>query len=93
MKYNYAEMSRDDLETLMDTNLEKIFSMNTALADLAMMADHDIAITEYEGFTWAIRDLQGEYKDAEKELKRRSEENVERITKALKKERETAQEA
>ena len=61
-----------DLHDLKESNLNKIFSINTNLADVAMMADHTIDIREYAGTTDVLRGLIQEYKLADEELKKRA---------------------
>ena len=62
-------LSEMDLQDIKDGHLSQIFGINKLLADVVMMADHSIDIQEYNGVTWALRDLIHQYELADKNLK------------------------
>ncbi|WP_218354721.1 hypothetical protein [Alteromonas lipotrueiana] len=72
-------LSELDLQDLKDGHLQQIFSINKLLADVAMMADHSIDIQEYNGVTWALRDLIHQYELADKKLKNIAEKRRDQI--------------
>lgn len=76
MKYNYAEMTKLELQNLMDANITKIFGFNEMLGDLAIRAEEYQAesnLANYQGATWAVGDFIMEYKSAEQELLKREQ--------------------